>query len=80
MPLVSDEVEEMGLGLLGEVEQRLGALEAVAASISSGQSALAGAHLAAIAARGAVAEAVRFDQDRDVDAGRGRDEAPPTGR
>ena len=53
----------MRLGLLGEVEQRLGAARSrSSASCSSGPGALAGAELAAIAARRAVAEAMRFDQ------------------
>ena len=56
------ELEQMRLGLLGEVEQRLGAFEAEFGFQFLRPGALAGAKLAAIAARCAVAEAVRLDQ------------------
>ena len=61
------EFQQMRLGLLGQVEQRLGALEAefVLQLLRAGP--LAGAELAAIAARRAVAEAMRLDQ-RDIGA------------
>ncbi len=66
----SGEFEEMRLGLFGEVEQRLGPGKAVFRFEFLGPGALAGAELAAIAARSAVAEAMRFDQ-HDIAAGPG---------
>ena len=56
------EFEQMRLGFLGDVEQRLGALESEFGLQFLRAGALAGAELAAIAARCAVAEAMRLDQ------------------
>ena len=56
------EFEQMRLGLLGKVEQRLGAGPAELGLELVERGAMAGAELAAIPARGAVAEAVRVDQ------------------
>ena len=61
------EFEKMRLGLLGEVEQRLGAAPADLGLELVERAALAGAELAAIPARCAVAEAMRLDQ-RDIGA------------
>src|SRR5690606_7758644 len=61
----------MRLGFLGQIEQRLGALEAVFGFDLLSPAALAGAHLSAIAARRPVAEPVRLDE-HDVDAGSGK--------
>src|SRR6185312_847119 len=63
--------EQMGLRLLGEVEQRLGAGEAEFGLQVLGPGALAGAELAAITAGGAVAEAMRLYKN-DIDAGLGQ--------
>ena len=79
MPFDRGEFEEMRLGFLGKVEQRLGAGPAELGFQLVGPGALAGAELAAIAARGAVAEAVRLDQ-RDVGARSWRDGRPRTAR
>ena len=65
------EFEEVRLGLLGEVEERLGAFEAVLRLHLFRAGALARTELPAVAARSAVAEAVRLDQDH-VDAGLGQ--------
>ena len=56
------EFEQMRLRLLGEIEQRLGAREAELLLQLLRAGPLAGAELAAIAARRAVADAVAFDQ------------------
>jgi hypothetical protein len=64
------EFEEMRLGLFGEFEQRLGPGKAVFRFELLGPGALTGAELAAIAARCAVAETMRFDQ-HDIAAGPG---------
>ena len=64
------EVYEVRLGLLGEVEQRLGAFEAELGLQLLRPCALAGAELPAIAPRRPVAEAVLLDQHH-VEAGPG---------
>ena len=61
------EFQQMRLGFLGEIEQRLGARPAELGFELVERGALAGAELAAIPARGAVAEAIGVDQ-RDVGA------------
>ena len=73
------EFEQMRLGLFGKVEQRLGAGKTVLGFQLLGPGALAGAELPAIAARRAVAEAVRLDQ-HDIACPPWRDAQPPTGR
>ena len=65
------EFQQMRLGFLGEVEQRLGALEAEFLLQLLRARPLAGAELAAVAARCAVADAMRLDQ-RDARAGLGQ--------
>ena len=57
------EFKQMRLGLLGDVEQRLGALESVFGLQFLSAGTLPGAELPAIAPGGAVAKAVRLDQD-----------------
>ena len=61
-PVRLGEFEQVRLGLLGEVEQRLGAGKAVLGLELLSAGALAGAELAAIAAGCAVAEAAAIDQ------------------
>src|SRR5690606_20420972 len=54
---------DMALGIFGKVEQRPGALEAELGFQAFRLGALAGAELAAVAPRSAVAEAMRVDED-----------------
>ena len=77
--VLGGEVEQMLLGILGHVEQRLGEPQAERSFHLLGPPALAGAELAAIAAGRAVAEAVGIDQ-HDIDAGFAPDCRPPAAR
>ena len=62
------EFEQMRLRLLGQIEQRLGAVKAVFGLQVLSPGALAGAELAAIAARRTITEPMRLDQ-HDIGAG-----------
>ena len=70
-PVRLDEIEEMSLGLFAEPKQTLGLVRPVFGLQFQRPKALAGSHLAAIAARGPVTEAMGFEDD-DGGAGAGQ--------